>query len=67
MLHNTQKDTWEKRYKASLDRLRGMLAEDYPSHMVESEARLLLEASYGGPWRLILALVEVAGATQIGV
>jgi hypothetical protein len=45
-------------YDRSLARLREMVITEAPAYLIQSEARLLLEASYGGPWKLIWALVK---------
>jgi hypothetical protein len=45
-------------YQRSRDRLHSMLEGDMPQVMIQAEARLLLEASYGGPWRMIAALIR---------
>lgn len=49
---------WEKRYERSRNMLRAMIEQGVPKVMVQNEARLLLTAYYGGPWKLIWALIK---------
>lgn len=45
------------RYKRSCQSLRTMIEERMPEVMVQNEARLLLEATYHGPCRMICGLI----------
>lgn len=49
---------WERCYTDSRRRLLIMLKQKHPRLMIQSEARLLLNASYRGPWKALFALTK---------
>lgn len=49
---------WEASYQSSKARLRGMLAANVPKRMIQNEARTLVNAAYGGPWKALYALLR---------
>lgn len=47
-----------QRFKRSSQMLCAMIEEKVPRVMILNEARLLLNAAYGGPWKTILVLIK---------
>ena len=54
----SNKTICRERYYHSLERLREILTDEPSRYLIQNEARILLEASYGGPWRMIWALIK---------
>jgi hypothetical protein len=57
-LKRDRQQLWEARYQRSCRMLKAMLEAKAPKIMLQDEARLLLTAAHGGPWRTIWALVR---------
>lgn len=51
-------DLHKARYQRSCEMLGSMIQKRVPQVMIQHEARLLLEACYGGPWKAIAGLVK---------